>query len=359
MKWATFLLAILILLYLYNLTNPEIEWQYSFEQPAPGYHYSDNLIVKDKKIYCRCPKKIYCFSANGKLVNEYKVKGEISKYQVIKNSIIIFEDSGYCYCIDLFTKQIKWKKFYPNVGVPLATESDKLLFLCSDGYFYCIKCKTGELNWKIHTGIVLDHLSCPSFEKDTVYITTKGHLYKINSTTGDIYWRSKLYTTNKLCIGRKYLYVVAYNSLRCINKLSGKTEWTIDQIGPMKSEIKLKDQILYLNPSQTTGFTKVDTKTLKVYSLSYGGGITNSADVSKSFVCFFVDRFAYLLNKNDQLIWWQDVGNRITSTPKIVNKRLYIMTLEKVICLNLFRLSQQKKLYKTPWKLIKFPIQKF
>lgn len=130
-------------------------------------------------------------------------KVEIATYvasspAVSENLAYIGDYDGGFTCIDLNTKNIKWRFTNPDNDLPfIASPSlagDKILIGSRDKMIYCFNLHTGALIWKKNTGSRVD-ASTIANQKQVLLINMRGDLMLLNHADGATVWNYQLGTS--------------------------------------------------------------------------------------------------------------------------------------------------------------------
>ena len=215
-------------------------------------NFFEPLIQKDKIFFADFSGNIYNYSLDGKQIiwkfNFYKkryknfpIKIQLS---LLENNLIVSDNLGYFYSINIETTKINWAK---NYGIAfnsnLKVKDNKIFSLNQDNKFYLINEKDGNqildletfpsfLKSKYRTNITLDD------KNNVFFITSNGELYSINYSSNNINWLSNIFTKNTAG-GTELFYsspIVAKNgkiflsssvSTFSINSTNGLVNWEL------------------------------------------------------------------------------------------------------------------------------------
>ena len=173
-------------------------------------NFFEPLIEKGKIFFADFSGNIYNYSLDGKQIiwkfNFYKkryknfpIKIQLSLFE---NNLIVSDNLGYFYSINIETTKINWAK---NYGIAfnsnLKIKDNKIFSLNQDNKFYLINEMDGNqildletfpsfLKSKYRTNITLDD------KNNVFFITSNGELYSINYLSNNINWLSNIFTKN-------------------------------------------------------------------------------------------------------------------------------------------------------------------
>ena len=113
---------------------------------------------------------------------------------IYKNAILVSDNIGFIYSLEINTGKILWIK---NHGIPLKSKikvfDDKIFLVNSDNRIICLESKTGSKIWDVRT--VSSFIKTQSFlalaisKKGEIFtINSSGDLIKLSSINGQIYW---------------------------------------------------------------------------------------------------------------------------------------------------------------------------
>ena len=136
---------------------------------------SDLFILEDNIFFSDFNGNIYCFSISQQKIlwkfNFYKKKYKNipikTNLKIINKSLIVSDNLGYFYNIDLNNGKLKWAK---NQGVPLTSEikssNQKTFLLNQDNKFYIFENKNGKKIIDFETFPIIDFLI---FEQKSIF----------------------------------------------------------------------------------------------------------------------------------------------------------------------------------------------
>jgi outer membrane protein assembly factor BamB len=243
--------------------------------PHLQYENKKNLIFKSKKIgKIKGPifnsefepliinKNIFFYDIFGSIYN-YSMSEEriIWKYNFYKkrfkkhffkinliiesNNLIVSDNLGYLYSIDIESGKLIWAK---NYGIPFRSNikiDDGYLFLINqDNKFYIIQKSNGEKKIDVETFpsfLKNDHqasISVDPIKKNVYFITTAGEVYSLNYKTNTINWLYKtilrtfekkvdLFFSSPIIYKEDSIIVSTSVSIISINTLNGTLNWEL------------------------------------------------------------------------------------------------------------------------------------
>ncbi len=173
--------------------------------------FFEPLVVNNKIFFSDYSGNIYNYSTNDKKLlwkfNFYKKRYKNYpikiKFKLLKNNLIVSDNLGYIYSVNIQTSQINWAK---NYGVAfnsnIKIHNNKIFILNQDNKLYVISEINGDqilgletfpsfLKTKYKTNISLDIKSNNMF-----FITSNGELYSINYSSNNINWLSNIFPKN-------------------------------------------------------------------------------------------------------------------------------------------------------------------
>ncbi len=228
--------------YRYSLSNKNLSWKFNFY----------------KKRYKNYPIKI--------------------KLKFLNEHLIVSDNLGYVYSIDIKTSKVRWAK---NYGIAfnsnIKIHNNKIFILNQDNKLYLISEENGNqilgletfpsfLKTKYETNISLD------VENNNVFfITSNGELYSINYSSNNINWLSNIFSKNSsgselfysspIVNSNGKIYFSSSVSTYSINSINGSINWEL----PFSTNLRpiVTDQFVFL-ASEEGFIINIDNATGKV-----------------------------------------------------------------------------------------------
>ena len=173
-------------------------------------NFFEPLIQKDRIFFPDFSGNIYNYSLDSKRIiwkfNFYKkryknfpIKIQLSLFE---NNLIVSDNLGYLYSINIETSEINWAK---NYGIAfnsnIKIKDNKIFSLNQENKFYLINERDGNqilgldtfpsfLKSKYITNITLDD------KNNVFFITSNGEFYSVNYLSNNINWLSNIFTKN-------------------------------------------------------------------------------------------------------------------------------------------------------------------
>ena len=352
--------------------------------PHLKYNNSNNLIYKSKKlgqnkfdttdlsfetlIYDNniflydLSDNVFKFSIlNKKLVwkfNFYKKRYKKIPINLIlkisDNNLIVSDNLGYLYILDIQTGKLNWAK---NFGVPfrssIKTEKENIFLLNQDNKFYIINKKDGEkkTNFETFPSILKSELetsiSLDQSKNNLFFVTSAGQLYSINYKTNNLNWLINLSMTNKgqskkfffsspIIFIKDTLYISTSISTYSINAINGSINWEL----PFSTYVRPAISENFIILASNDGFIlNLDIKTGKVLwskSLFKSSDKLNPKKIgqikslllasNKILVSTSKGFFIFIDYKDGKIFnFTKASGNGFFSNPVIVNKKIFVV----------------------------------
>ena len=158
--------------------------------------HDNRFVFNDEKgiiyIYSRDAQKISKYNFYKKKIKNFRI--EIF-YTIYKNKIIVSDNLGYVYCIDLKTTKLVWAKFFQipfnsNIKVSL----DQIFLANSKNDILVLDLNSGKKNWSFATDNNIFKSKFTNnllINKNNIYLlNTNGSLYSINYENKNLNWIS-------------------------------------------------------------------------------------------------------------------------------------------------------------------------
>ena len=247
--------------------------------------FSEPLIQQDKIFISDFSGNIYNYSITEKRLiwkfNFYKKRYKNfpieTKLKLSKNNLVISDNLGYLYCLNIDTSEIKWAK---NYGIAfnsnLKIYDGKIFSLNQDNKFYIINEVDGNQILGLETFptfLKTTYKTNISLDGDNIFfITSNGELYSINHSSNNINWLSNIISKNNIG-GTELFYsspIVSKNgkiffsssvSTYSINSANGLIIWEL----PFSTNLRpiVTNQFVFL-ASKDGFFINIDNQTGKV-----------------------------------------------------------------------------------------------
>ena len=318
--------------------------------------YDNNIFIYDLS------GNVFKFSIlNKKLVwkfNFYKKRYKkipiYLKLKISDNNLIVSDNLGYLYILDIQTGNLNWAK---NFGVPfrssIKTEKENIFLLNQDNKFYIINKKDGEkkTNFETFPSILKSELetsiSLDQSKNNLFFVTSAGQLYSINYKTNNLNWLINLSMTNKvqskkfffsspIIFKKDTLYISTSISTYSINAINGSINWEL----PFSTYVRPAISENFIILASNDGFIlNLDIKTGKVLwskSLFKSSDKLNPKKIgqikslllasNKILVSTSKGFFIFIDYKDGKIFnFTKASGNGFFSNPVIVNKKIFVV----------------------------------
>ena len=276
------------------------------------------------------------------------------KLKISDNNLIVSDNLGYLYILDIQTGNLNWAK---NFGVPfrssIKTEKENIFLLNQDNKFYIINKKDGEkkTNFETFPSILKSELetsiSLDQSKNNLFFVTSAGQLYSINYKTNNLNWLINLSMTNKgqskkfffsspIIFKKDTLYISTSISTYSINAINGSINWEL----PFSTYVRPAISENFIILASNDGFIlNLDIKTGKVLwskSLFKSSDKLNPKKIgqikslllasNKILVSTSKGFFIFIDYKDGKIFnFTKASGNGFFSNPVIVNKKIFVV----------------------------------
>ena len=276
------------------------------------------------------------------------------KLKISDNNLIVSDNLGYLYVLDIQTGNLNWAK---NFGVPfrssIKTEKENIFLLNQDNKFYIINKKDGEkkTNFETFPSILKSELetsiSLDQSKNNLFFVTSAGQLYSINYKTNNLNWLINLSMTNKgqskkfffsspIIFKKDTLYISTSISTYSINAINGSINWEL----PFSTYVRPAISENFIILASNDGFIlNLDIKTGKVLwskSLFKSSDKLNHKKIgqikslllasNKILVSTSKGFFIFIDYKDGKIFnFTKASGNGFFSNPVIVNKKIFVV----------------------------------
>ena len=276
------------------------------------------------------------------------------KLKISDNNLIVSDNLGYLYILDIQTGNLNWAK---NFGVPfrssIKTEKENIFLLNQDNKFYIINKKDGEkkINFETFPSILKSELetsiSLDQSKNNLFFVTSAGQLYSINYKTNNLNWLINLSMTNKgqskkfffsspIIFIKDTLYISTSISTYSINAINGSINWEL----PFSTYVRPAISENFIILASNDGFIlNLDIKTGKVLwskSLFKSSDKLNPKKIgqikslllasNKILVSTSKGFFIFIDYKDGKIFnFTKASGNGFFSNPVIVNKKIFVV----------------------------------
>ncbi len=276
------------------------------------------------------------------------------KLKISDNNLIVSDNLGYLYILDIQTGNLNWAK---NFGVPfrssIKTEKENIFLLNQDNKFYIINKKDGEkkTNFETFPSILKSELetsiSLDQSKNNLFFVTSAGQLYSINFKTNNLNWLINLSMTNKgqskkfffsspIIFKKDTLYISTSISTYSINAINGSINWEL----PFSTYVRPAISENFIILASNDGFIlNLDIKTGKVLwskSLFKSSDKLNPKKIgqikslllasNKILVSTSKGFFIFIDYKDGKIFnFTKASGNGFFSNPVIVNKKIFVV----------------------------------
>ena len=276
------------------------------------------------------------------------------KLKISNKNIIVSDNLGYLYSLEIDTGNLNWAK---NYGVPFRStikiRDENIFLLNQNNKFYIINERDGEKKTSFETfpSILKSELetsmSLDTYMNNLYFITSTGQLYSINYKTRNLNWLLNLSMTNKgqdekfffsspIIYKDDKIFLSTSVSTYSINAINGVINWEIPfstYIRPVITDnffiLTSKDGFI-LNLDSKTGkvlWSKNLFKTNKKIKQRKIGSITSLLLVSNKILASTSKGFFLFIDyKDGKIINYAKASKAgFFSNPIIVDKKIYII----------------------------------
>lgn len=208
------------------------------------------------------------------------------------DKLIITTEKGSIICLNLNTKKEIWKKDINTAIFSSPVIYDDFIYVASNnGDVRALNIDDGTIKWTRNINSSVK--STPAIVDDKLFIgSDKGYFYTLDIDDGDRVWRYKMdkkITASPTVLNGTVFIGCEDGTFYAINAANGKIKWNYTTGGNIKSSAAYYNNTLYFGSD---------------------------------------DGNLYALNKDGNLIWSQDLSNKIISSPMIdsYNNNVYVGT---------------------------------
>jgi len=213
-------------------------------------NFFDPLVIDEDIFFYDLTGNIFRYSIQQKTTiwkfNFYKKRFKkipiYLKFEISENKIIISDNLGYIYSLNIDDGKLIWAK---NFGIPFMSNlkvNNELIFsLNQDNKFYSINVNNGEsllsletfpsfLKNNLETNISMDNLN------NVYFLTSTGQLYSINTYNNNVNWllnfnvgqsNSKLFYSSPIIYNNNRIFFSSSVSTFAIDTLNSKVLWEL------------------------------------------------------------------------------------------------------------------------------------
>ncbi len=271
--------------------------------------------------------------------------------KILSNSLIVSDNLGYLYNINMDTGKIVWAK---NQGVPLTSEiksyKDKIFLLNQDNKFYVFEKDNGKKILDFETFPVIlkknNKQTLALDSRDNLYfVTSAGQIFSLNHQNFKINWLNNikdtgssdefgLFYSSSIIAKDNYVYLSSSQSTMSIDSYLGKINWEIPfgtRIRPIVSGkfiFLVSKEGFILSADLDNGKVAWSKKlfTSKEVNSKKMGEVTSLLLISDQLFFTTKNGYFFFLNyKNGKIINYAKVAKGFYSRPIVVNGKIYII----------------------------------
>tara|TARA_Y100000590_G_scaffold470229_1_gene662949 strand:- start:26005 stop:27351 length:1347 start_codon:yes stop_codon:yes gene_type:complete len=376
-----------------NISRPVINYDwidenFSVNNLLPHFEYEDkkNLIFKSKKILKKInsdysdfvplisKNNIFLYDSSGSIYNyslEKKIlvwrfnfyKKKFKKFpikinlKIESNNLIVSDNLGYFYSIDVNSGEIQWAK---NYGVPFRSNikvAGQYIFAVNqDNKFYGIRKNDGEKSLDLETFPSFLHaeqktnISVDDVKRNVYFITSSGEVYSINYEKNIVNWIYKattrsvdktvdLFFSSPIIFYDDKIIISTSVSTISLNSSNGRLNWEL----PFSTYIRpaISNDFIFL--ASDDGFIiNLNTKTGKVVwskNLFNKSKKINKEKIGKITSIILISEKIFVTTKKGYFLFIDYNNGEISnyakadssgffSKPIVVNKKIYIVNMK-------------------------------
>ncbi len=315
-------------------------------------HYNNNLIFSDDR------GNIFSLNANGKINWKKNIYKKVFKniyknlaFAIYEDKIYVSDNIGLIYSLNVNNGKIIWVK---NYGVSLKSNikvfDNKIFLIDQDNKIICLNADDGTKIWdvlSISSFIKTQNLMSIALTKkgDLIAINSAADLFRIKGSTGNIYWSSNtssslladatdFFSSSEIALSDKEAIFSAESSIFSYNINNGSINWekqiasTILPIINGENIFLVTKNGFFVILNRITGDVISSTNILKVLK-SKKQNTKVTGFIMGSGKIYSVTLNGYLIvasASSGKVESFKKIGDPITSSPIIVNGKLYILT---------------------------------
>ena len=316
------------------------------------------LVINDNIIFADDTGTIFSISKKGKknwkkniYKKRYKQIYKNLSLSIYKDKIYIADNIGFIYAVNLENGKLFWIK---NHGIPLKSRvkifKDKIFLINQDNRLICLDTKTGSKIWDIRSVssfIKTQHFLGLAISKkgDLVILNSSGDLLKIKASNGRIYWSQNVtgsmeshdtdfFKSSDIVINENDIIFTTSSSIFYINLNNGYLNWK-ENIG--SGNIPIIDGKNIFLISDNGYFVNIDKNSKEIiWSINILKILKKKRQKTEitGFVMGSGKIYATTLNgyliicsaTSGNVEYFKKIGDKITSSPIIIDDSLYILT---------------------------------
>ena len=281
----------------------------------------------------------------------YKKIPILINLKIEEDNLIVSDNLGYLYSIDLVSGKLVWAE---NYGVPfrssIKTADDKIFLINQDNKFYSVKKINGKREFDLETfpsflksrqksNIVLNET-----DKNVFFVTSTGELYSIDYANKNINWMfnssaglnqaNEIFFSSPLVFSEDKIFFSTSSSTYSISTLSGTLNWELPfstYIRPIVIDnfiflISKEGFLLCLNNLNGEIIWSKKLFNKKKFNIGKIGEIYSALFISNQI--FLTTKNGYFLfvdYKNGELIDYARVAKGFFSKPVVVNGNTFVI----------------------------------
>ena len=315
--------------------------------------FNDNLLLSDDK------GTIFSINSDSGKINwknnvYSKVYKKIYKnlvFSIYKNNLYVADNIGFIYALNIDSGEIIWSK---NYATPLKSNlkifKEKIFLLDQNNKIICLSTKDGSIIWNMFTissfikSQKLLSLAI-SNEGNLFSLNSSADLHKIDSSTGDVFWSSNtldslnpdatdFFTSSEIVLTKNEIIFSAGSTFFSYDQNTGSINWEI-KAHSVGAPIIVGENIFFVTDNGY--FVIVNKNDGKIISSNNILKVLKKKKQDTKITGFIMGSgkiYSTTLNgylivssaKSGMVEYARKVGDPITTSPIIVNGRLYILT---------------------------------
>jgi outer membrane protein assembly factor BamB len=302
-------------------------------------------IIANNKLYIGAQDGLYCLdTSNGNVLWDFDTTDVWSTPMYDSGKIYFGTQGDKFYCLDAGTGDEIWSEFHSeNVDSSPNMYDGKVFYGDYDGVLHCKDADLGYPHWSYPTGDAIR--SSPAIYSYAIYFGSQDHkFYCINADGGYKEWEfttgDSISSSPSMCYGNVY-FGSNDNKVYCLNADYGDKIWEFETSGGIYSSPAVEFGRVYFG-SKDWNFYCLDAYTGElIWNYGTGFPIYSSPGIADDRVYFGSDDHKIYCfdadpsDGNDEgindvngatydLIWTYDTGDEVSSSPAIVDNKMYI-----------------------------------
>jgi len=266
---------------------------------------------------------------------ELRYQGEIIEFAYLKEDRLFFSTkTDTLYCLDIANRKVLWEyKTKNNFRSRVFPGKESLYIVDSDNQLICVSME-GNLLWKSQVGGRITS-EVEEYEKQVFLGTAAGAFFAFDRTSGEKNWKFKAEKgihSHPAVNPAMVFFGCDDQKIYCLDH-KGKLKFSFECGGKIRSYLLIDRNLLYFS-TQDDHFHCYDiNKRKRKWKIKCGAQVRTPFLHDKKRLFFVAwDSVLYCLDKKKgHILWWNIVPSRTAYTMEIVEDKLVVSSLSRVI----------------------------